>query len=62
MKKLWQQPKLLILARSEPEEAVLASCKTGTTSGTASQVTTTNGSRHCKTTTGCGDCSALGAS
>jgi len=25
--KKWQQPQLIILARSKPEEAVLASCK-----------------------------------
>lgn len=31
MKKTWQPPKLVVLARSKPEEAVLANCKTGGT-------------------------------
>jgi hypothetical protein len=28
-KKRWEQPQLLVLVRSEPEEAVLAACKSG---------------------------------
>jgi hypothetical protein len=27
MKKIWQKPKLIILARGRPEESVLAGCK-----------------------------------
>jgi hypothetical protein len=33
MKKKWQKPELIILARTSPEEAVLAACKFGTING-----------------------------
>ena len=32
-KKRWRRPKLIILERGKPEEAVLASCKTGASEG-----------------------------
>ena len=30
MKKVWDKPKLVVLVRAKPEEAVLVSCKTET--------------------------------
>jgi hypothetical protein len=32
-KKLWQKPGLIVLVRSQPEEAVLATCKYSSKSG-----------------------------
>ncbi len=32
-RKLWQEPRLIILVRAKPEEAVLQNCKTGTAVG-----------------------------
>jgi hypothetical protein len=34
MGKKWQKPELVVLTRSNPEEVVLAACKTGASSGT----------------------------
>ena len=33
MKKAWEKPQLLVLARSKPEEAVLLACKSSSISG-----------------------------
>lgn len=33
MKKKWEKPKLIVLARGRPEEFVLGSCKTAGTEG-----------------------------
>jgi len=35
MKKSWEKPELIILARSHPEEAILAACKLNTGFGAA---------------------------
>jgi hypothetical protein len=63
MKKLWEKPKLVILVRSEPEERVLTTCKTGKSSAQPGDVY--QGCDH--TLDGaamaiCSDCSTWGAS
>lgn len=35
MKKKWQTPELIVLARSNPEEAILETCKYGSLTGDA---------------------------
>jgi hypothetical protein len=57
MKKIWEKPKLIILARGRPEEFVLAGCKIkGKTASTAAKNT---GCQRLKT---CQLCSAVGTS
>ncbi len=53
-KKSWQKPELIILVRSNPEEAVLLSCKHGGGGGPMKS--------NCKEMTGPGDCSAIAKS
>jgi hypothetical protein len=56
MKKIWEKPKLIILARGRPEEFVLAGCKMkGTTVSTSTKNT------GCQKF-GCGLCNAKGTS
>jgi hypothetical protein len=57
--KSWEKPKLVVLARSEPEEAVLLACKTGTTvSNTVSGVEDThNTGKYCVDSNPCPVCS-----
>jgi hypothetical protein len=56
MKKIWEKPKLIILARGRPEESVLAGCKMkGIT------VSRKNKNVGCQKA-GCGLCNAKGAS
>ena len=55
MKDQWQQPELIVLMRSRPEEAVLTACKGGT-------IPTLSGSFKdaCEGETNCGhDCSSV---
>jgi hypothetical protein len=53
-KKVWIKPSLLVLARGNPEESVLATCKGFGKSGTSA---TNNGGRTCYNPKGCSDCS-----
>ena len=56
MKKIWEKPKLIILARGRPEESVLAGCKMqGIT------VSRKNKNTGCQKA-GCGLCNAKGTS
>ena len=48
MKRIWQKPKLIILARGRPEEFVLAGCKMAGTS-----VAIKNKNKGCYTANGC---------
>jgi hypothetical protein len=57
MKKIWQKPKLIILARGRPEEFVLAGCKIK--GKTASRRDKNTG---CQRKNACQLCSAVGAS
>ncbi len=54
--KTWEKPKLIVLARSEPEEAVLTTCKGGTHSGT---VGSHNSSTLCYNSFPCPVCSTV---
>ena len=56
MKKIWQKPKLIILARGGPEESVLAGCKMK-----GKSVSTRNKNTGCQKA-GCGLCNAKGTS
>ena len=50
MKKIWQKPKLIILARGRPEESVLAGCKMAG-SGAAPRTKKTGCQKHCNAQT-----------
>jgi hypothetical protein len=56
-KKVWETPKLMVLARSTPEEAVLTACKGGTKSTANSSSTTACLHSTCKS-----NCSTVGNS
>lgn len=57
-KKKWQNPELIVLVRSKPEEAVLGACKSGGMQGDA-----TNQADACQQGTGmCDTCDLLAAS
>jgi hypothetical protein len=64
MKKVWSDPKLIVLARHNPEEAVLMTCKTGTTTMTGAQTSAQhNSSRYCISSgPPCPTCSATATS
>ena len=54
MKPMWEKPKLLVLARNTPQEAVLAFCKTTGVIGP--------GKTGCKNAQGPDNCSQIGNS
>jgi len=61
-KKHWETPKLTVIERSKPQEAVLTGCKYSTTGGEATDAKT---SPSCKTESGysaCVVCSGLSIS
>lgn len=57
-KKAWMEPELIVLTRSEPEEAVLTGCKGSWGNSTAGNAGGNNGCM----TSGCGICWELGTS
>ena len=57
MKKIWQKPKLIILARGRPEEFVLAGCKIK-----AKTASTQAKNTGCQRKNACQLCSAVGTS
>jgi len=56
-KKIWQRPKLIILARGRPEEFVLAGCKVKSITGD-----TQTRNIGCQRTASCQLCNAVGTS
>ena len=58
-KRIWRQPKLVVLARSSPEEAVLAGCKATSVSG---PVVSVSGCKNKAATRCTGRCSATNLS
>jgi hypothetical protein len=57
MKKIWEKPKLIILARGRPEEFVLAGCKIR-----KNPVTPANKNTGCQQKASCKLCKAVGTS
>ncbi len=51
-KKAWQKPGLIVLARSNPEEMVLAACKTPTQAGSPLRSRKTCSTAGCQITLG----------
>ncbi len=54
-RKQWRKPELIVLARSKPEEAVLAACKLFTSTGSV----TTNATIDCVQPSGCSACASF---
>jgi hypothetical protein len=60
MKKTWQKPKLVILVRTNPEEAVLSLCKMpGNFGGLAASISPAAEDAGCYWEVECNDCSEL---
>lgn len=57
MKKTWQAPQLIVLVRSEPEEMVLANCKSESVT-----LSPTYWYSYCDVVSSCTGCSAVGSS
>ena len=47
-KKAWQKPELIVLVRSNPEEAVLTVCKNATVAGPLSKKKCNRGAAGCR--------------